>query len=287
MPSAKTRFPNALTARLIQALPQDRVDAFIGGTHTADLRDNVVPTISDEQLAILRAQLEAGDGGELTPTKSGKSTGHAPYSSAALALNAFGGFVGHESDLTIHGIGGWTSLEIEAKLQIAHRGGRANLDALLRAPGRVLGVESKLTEYASSHLPRNLKPVYGTDEMRAMLSGGWRHALDALLSGEFACNYLDPEQLVKHALSLHSQFPDDARALTYVFLEPANVSEVPELGGHADELQQLLELLGDDADPAFEVITYDDLFREWSEIASPAISQHVAALAARYGNLEI
>ncbi|MDO9354071.1 MAG: hypothetical protein Q7T55_10270 [Solirubrobacteraceae bacterium] len=145
-----------------------------------------MPTITDAQLESLQQQLAAGDGKELIPTTgSGKTRAHAPYSSATLALNAFGGWLGHEQHLTVAGLGGWTDpLQIEAKLQIAHRGGRANLDVLLAAPGRVLAIESKLKEYVSSHLPRGLKPVYATPEMAALLPDGWRRVLDALLDGE-------------------------------------------------------------------------------------------------------
>lgn len=293
MPSATTRIQRSLTARLIELLPEDRVRAFVGGTHTAELRDNVVPSISDEQLSVLRAQLEAGDGGELRPRpKSGKTTAHAPYSSAALALNAFGGWLGSEQRLTVAGLGGWSEpMQIEAKLQIAHGGGRANLDVLLRAEGRVLGIESKLSEYVADHSVRHLSAVYATERMAALLpaDSGWRRVLDALLNGDLSCNFLDPEQLLKHALALHSQFPDAERTLGYIFWEPANADEIPILRGHDDELGQLLDLLGDDADPAFVVLTYDDLLDEWqAEAASDAHAKgHVAALRARYGDVVV
>lgn len=287
MPSADTRIQKAMTARLVEQLSPDRVAALVGGTHTETLRDNVVPTVTDEQLELLRSQLAEGDGGELTARpKSGKTTAHAPYSSAALALNAFGGWLGHEQQLTVAGLGGWTEpLQIEAKLQIAHGGGRGSLDVLLRAPGRVLAVESKLKEYAKSHLPRHLRPVYAKPAMAELLPAGWRRVLAALLSGDLSCNYLDAEQLVKHALALQSQFPDDERTLAYIFLEPANADELPELAGHVDELEQLLKLLGEDADPGFVVRTYDDLFAEWEAVADPTIRAHVSAVRQRYGSV--
>lgn len=287
MPSPTTRIQKALSERLKNSLPEERAAAFVGGTHTETLRDNVVPSITDDQLATLETQLSAGDGGELRPSaKSGKTTAHAPYSSAALALNAFGGWLGREEQLTVAGLGGWTDpLQIEAKLQIAHGGGRANLDVLLTAPGRVLAVESKLSEYVASHDERHLKPVYASEEMASLLSGGWARVLRALLDGEFPCHYLDAAQLVKHALAVKSQFPDREATLAYIYWEPSNADEIPQLAGHRDELDQLLELLGDDADPAFVALTCDELFAEWDAVADEAVRAHVAALRARYGEM--
>lgn len=287
MPSPTTRIQKALSERLKSSLSEARVRAFVGGTHTESLRDNVVPSITDDQLATLRAQLAAGDGGELRPRpKSGKTTAHAPYSSAALALNAFGGWLGREEQLTVGGLGGWTDpLQIEAKLQIAHGGGRANLDVLLTSPGRVLAIESKLTEYVAAHDERHLKPIYASAEMAGLLSGGWGRLLRALLDGEFPCHHLDATQLVKHALAVKSWFPDRDATLAYVYWEPSNADEIPQLGGHRDELDQLLELLDDDADPAFVALTYDELFAEWDAVADEAARAHVAALRARYGGV--
>ncbi|MEN0015847.1 MAG: hypothetical protein AAGC46_20950, partial [Solirubrobacteraceae bacterium] len=74
MPSTNSRIETALTNRLKEQLPPDRVAAFVGGTHTEQLRDNAVPSITPEHLDILRSQLAAGDGGELTPNKNGKVT---------------------------------------------------------------------------------------------------------------------------------------------------------------------------------------------------------------------
>lgn len=288
MPSTDTRIQTALTDRLKEQLPPDRVAAFVGGTHTETLSDNVVPSITPEHLEILRAQLTAGDGGELTPTTSGKTRAHAPYSSAALALNAFGGWLERETELTVGGLAGWTEpVQIEAKLQIDHGGGRANLDVLLRAPGRVLAIESKLKEYVAPHEPTTLKPVYAKPEMAELLPGGWRRVLEALNAGKLPFRHLGADQLVKHALAVNSQFPGQERTLAYVYWEPANASDFPEFQAHRQELDQLIELLGDDADPTFLIRTYDELFEEWRVSPDAVIQQHVAALVARYGGVEI
>src|SRR5207248_1002664 len=134
---------------------------------------------------------------------SGNRRAHAPYSSAALAANAFGRWLGDESDLSVAGLGGFDApLSLEHKLRIAHRGGTANLDCLLTGPAIYVGVESKLTETFASHDPVPWRPPYLTDDMSGLLSGGWREALRASIAGEWTPMQLGLEQLVKHALAL-------------------------------------------------------------------------------------
>src|SRR5690349_21169940 len=123
MTSARERAWAALTRRLRESLPRDAVEAFVGGTHTRRFADNLLPSLSQRQIATITTQLAAGDGGELTPTRSGKKRAHAPYSSATLAANAFGRWLGHEDHLSIGGLSGFDTLTLEHRLQIAHGGG--------------------------------------------------------------------------------------------------------------------------------------------------------------------
>jgi hypothetical protein len=118
------------------------------------LRTTCSPAFPQHRIVTLRAQLEAGAGGELRESKSGKRPAHAPYSSAALAINAFGGWRGQEQELRVAGLGSLdTELTIESRQQINHGGGTANLDVMLRDDGVVVGVESKLTEPLRVHDP--------------------------------------------------------------------------------------------------------------------------------------
>jgi hypothetical protein len=157
--------------------------AFVGATHTRRFEDNLLAGLSRRQIAIARDQLSGGAGGELTPTDSGKRRGHAPYSSAALAANAFGQWIGSEPHLQIAGLGGFgQQLSLEHKLPIAHRGGVANLDCLLQGPGVLVGVESKLTEMLEPHDPVPWKDPYRSADMESLLEGGWSRALEASLA---------------------------------------------------------------------------------------------------------
>ena len=171
--SSKSRAWTALTERLRESLPAEAADNFVGGSHTRRFSDNLLPGLSQDQIADLRGQLARGAGGELEPRgASGKRRAHAPYSSAALAVNAFGRWLGSEDYLRIAGLGGFSELlEIESRQQISHGGGEANLDCLLRRSGVVVGVESKLTEPLKRHDPIPWKSPYREPAIGDLLEG--------------------------------------------------------------------------------------------------------------------
>jgi hypothetical protein len=166
-------------------LTDDVAARFVGGTHTRRFADNLLPGLSQRQIATLREQLEQGAGGELRVRESGKRPAHAPYSSAALAINAFGSWLGREAELRVAGLGGFSRpLEIESRQQIDHGGGTANLDVLLRTVGEtIVGVESKLTEPLRAHDPVKWRAPYHDPKMKTILSNGWNEVFAASLGG--------------------------------------------------------------------------------------------------------
>jgi hypothetical protein len=109
MPSSEQRAKVALSDALKAALNADVGDLLIGGTHTRRFSDNLLRGFSQQQIAALRSELEAGAGGELRATRTGKRPAHAPYSSATLAINAFGGWLGRESDFESQALAGLRS----------------------------------------------------------------------------------------------------------------------------------------------------------------------------------
>ena len=146
-PSQKRAW-TALTSRLRQVSSTLDEEHWIGGSHVRRLGDNALPGLPLGHLERLRAQLELGAGGELTPTRTGKRRAHAPYSSAAFALNLFGRWLDDEEQLSVCGLRGFEpELRLEHKLKIAHGGGTVNLDVLVKADRLVLGVECKLVGY--------------------------------------------------------------------------------------------------------------------------------------------
>lgn len=174
-PSAATRAQRALVEQLKTVLGDEDGARFIAGSHTKCFDDNLLSVLTDEQRGRLKEELADGAGGELLATSTGKRPAHAPYSSATLALNAFGPWFGREGELRVAGLAGFEPpLAIESKQQIAHGGGVANLDLLLRGGGLVVGIESKLTKTLASHEPTPWRKPYHGPEMPTLLDEPWR-----------------------------------------------------------------------------------------------------------------
>jgi hypothetical protein len=285
MSAIKKRAQELLSEQLRESLDPAVVDRFVGDTHTQRFADNLLPTFSQEQIATLRKQLAAGGGRELDPRASGKRRAHAPYSSAALAVNAFGRWLGSEGSLRICGLGGFDRLEVEGTLKISHGGGTANLDVLLKGTDRVVGIESKLTEYLEEHPPTKWEDAYFSREMQAILSEPWQRLLETSRTRDWTPNHLDIEQLIKHALALTCKFPDSKRHLIYCFWEPEN--DVGVVEKHRSEVNKCRELL-EGADPVFHAVAYSELLDEWKELATPEwLPRHVALLESRYGGIAL
>jgi hypothetical protein len=277
----------ALSMRLRELLPAETTDRFIGGTHTRRFADNLLPSFSAEQVAVLRTQLARGAGDELAAKASGKRRAHAPYSSAALAANAFGGWIGAEHQLRIAGLGGFeTSISLEHKLRISHGGGEANLDCVLQSPSTLVGIESKLTETLGPHERVEWRAPYTSNAMAALLRDGWLNVFQASLTGAWRPQHLGLEQLLKHALALNSHAAGRVTHLVYVYWEPANGSEIPETAAHRTEVAELARTVGD-AQPRLHTLTYDELLGDWLSIPEGVIrpAEHVNRLRARYGKI--
>jgi hypothetical protein len=72
------------------------------------------------------------------------------------------------------------------------------------------------------------------------------------------------------------------RHLVYVFGEPSNASEHPEVVEHQAEVAELVIRVGD-LSPRLHVRTYRQLLAEWSSLTKPEwVEQHVAELRRRY-----
>jgi hypothetical protein len=274
----------ALSTPLRDQLSPGVVDRFIGGSHTQRFADNLLPGFTAAQVEAVRLQLARGAGGELDPSPSGKRRAHAPYSSAALAANAFGRWIGSERHLEIGGICGFDhTLSLEHKLRIAHGGGEANLDCVLRGPDVLVGIESKLTETLSAHDPVRWRAPYRTPEMHTLLTDGWAEVLDASLAKAWTPVYLGLEQLIKHALALTTHAEGRIAHLVYCYWAPLNGADIPEVHAHQQEAERLQARVGN-ASPCLHILTYQQLFAEWDELASqlPWLSEHLTQLRRRY-----
>ncbi len=274
----------ALTSRLREASAILEENYWIGGAHVRRLADNVLPGLPLGHLERLRAQLELGAGGELTPTRTGKRRAHAAYSSSAFALNLFGRWLDDEERLSVCGLRAFEpELRLEHKLKIAHGGGTSNLDAFVERDGLVLGVECKLTETLEHHSPVAWKEPYLQPVMVGLLSDEWRSIVEVSLSGSWQPVHLGVEQLIKHALALASHHRGAEQHLLYCFWEPANAVEIPEVLAHRTELAELVDRLGEDARPRLHVRAWKDVLAEWDDLPAPAwLGRHLAELRGRY-----
>lgn len=261
-----------------------RAERFIGGSHTRRFVDNLLPTLPAWQVEELSAQLAAGGGSELAPTASGKRRAHAPYSSAALAFNAFGRWLGSESRLVIGGLSGFQGrLRVEAKKPILYGGGIANLDVLLAGRQRVLGVESKLAEHSELHDSVAWKLPYLDPRMKALLDTKWGAVLEDSIAGRWQPRRLGVEQLIKHVLGLRSEHPDMAVHLGYVYWEPANAHDHGWVNEHRAEVAELRERLAG-SEIQLHAFSYSTLLQEWETLAdSPYwLREHVEVMRDRY-----
>jgi hypothetical protein len=281
--SVKEKAVDALRKRLVAVLggTGKRLDA---EGRTSHFEENVVASIEAQQVKRLRHQLESGDGGELkTGPRGARPKFNSAHSSSALALNAFGAWLGREDSLNLCGLEApGAALRLEAQQRI-FRGGRApNLDCLLSGGQRVIGIESKLTEPLTVHHPGTWSEAYARPECRALLSGGWSELLEEYVGDTAAAGRLDVSQLVKHALGLRSQNPEKDVHLVYVYWEPEDAEDFAEFRSHRAEVARLADRVGD-TPPHFHAISYPDLFRAWTEEdAEPWVSAHVDCLRARY-----
>jgi hypothetical protein len=117
--------------------------------------------------------------------------------------------------------------------------------------------------------------------MSALLDGGWSEVFFASVTGSWQPAHMGLEQLIKHALALAGREAEQ-RHLVYLFWEPSNASDHPEVLAHRAEVAELIDRVGD-AWPRLHVRTYRQLLDEWSELVTPKwAEQHVAELRDRY-----
>jgi hypothetical protein len=239
--------------------------------YVVDVRDNLLPTITLEEI---EAEFAAGAGDEL------RSKMRAPWSSSALAVNAFAPWRRDLERLTIARKSGFQTLAFERRCNHGVRGESPHLDVLLERPGHVVGVESKCLEYTRTHPKAEVADAYwalGTrGDKRAM--SRWFTALRSV--GEFV--HLDAYQLVKHYLGLAYSFPESERTLVYLFWEP--MSDESLFAAHRAEVARFADLVDGDTSCRFVALSYTD---HWAELEGRRgkplwLDDHLARLRSRY-----
>lgn len=263
----------ALT-KLRAAFARQRPDILIDDKgYAPDFRDTLLPLVTTGDF---EADLQAGDGNEL------QTKFRAAHSSSGLAVNCFAPFRNRTADLTLPSLEPFDALQFERKCPTGLRGGRApNLDVLLSGPTRVVGIESKLTEYLARHRA-TFSSAYAEQIHDDRREQGYFREMLRLVDAPESYVWLDAAQLIKHAFGLARCFADRQVTLLYLYWEPANPDAAPEFAAHRQEILAFAERVAGST-PEFRAMSYPELWRTWQD-AGPAtwLAQHLAALRERY-----
>jgi hypothetical protein len=241
--------------------------------YVVDLEDNLLCGVTREDL---QAEFGAAAGQELA-TKM-----RAPWSSAALAVNAFHCWKGDASKLRLADFVGFDDrFELERRCPNGVSAIPPHLDVVFHAGSRVIAVESKCTEYLSG---KRRKPAVGYLELASSSDERASSRFFAALSDVPEFFHLDAYQLIKHYLGLAREFPNRPLELVYLYWEPRNATDLPVFARHREEVMHFAELVSDDEMCGFTSLSYSGHWSELEELEStPAwLGPHLAALRARY-----
>jgi hypothetical protein len=213
-----------------------------------------------------------------------------PESSAALAVNCFGWFIERPNQLPpligLETAGVPELVDVEFCARFPWSGGRHPwLDAVVRTPTTLIGIESKRFEPF-----RDVKSVNLSDAYDRLVWGSnmkrFERMRDVLRSGQQKFVHLDAAQLVKHAFGLVTEGVRQNRApvLFYLFAEPATRGGCPiapdDFARHRDEVTRFAEeVRGDQV--SFYSATYKDWLSSWNGLDSE-VAAHANRLINRF-----
>lgn len=227
-------------------------------------------------------KLSAAAGNEL---ESGKL--ESPNSCSALAVNAFGWFMGEPARLPhLPGqIGEAQEVDIEFQARFPWSGGKHPwLDAAVITSSQLIGVESKRFEPFRGAKAAKLsdayeRPVWG-DHM-----GPFEDLRDQLKQRQLKYKFLDATQLVKHAFGLVTEAGRRGLEpmLVYIFLEPAEMGaksiSTDVHDAHRKEIADFATRV-DGAVVGFNAISYADWLAHWPK--DGAVGEHAQNLRERF-----
>lgn len=237
---------------------------------------------------LIRACYAAAPGNEIATGKFDNRR-----SSAALAANTFGKYLGRPADVPrLPGDAAidWPplQLQLEATLRFPWPGGRHPcLDVMITTANRVIGIESKRFEpFRATRGPRMSdaywRPLWGTRMT------GFERVRDRLSDGAEAFHYLDATELVRHAFGLRTVVHRDARrrglapVLLYLYAEPVQAPDGRAIAAeahaaHRAEVARFAEAVAGD-EVGFRALTYRDLLGAWAADEDADIACHASAV---------
>jgi hypothetical protein len=190
----------ALAAALLRVRPAAELDA---SGYVTDLEDNLLHGLT-------RSDLEEEFGTAAGQELDAKM--RAPWSSAALAVNAFWPWKRDPSRLRLAGLTGFSpGARLEAQCPNGVSPIPPHLDALLECGDTVVGVESKCTEYMSGKIQR---AASGYLDLAAAGDQRAQTRCYAVLEHLASFYRLDAYQLVKHFLGLSLTYPGRRSSLS-------------------------------------------------------------------------
>ena len=178
------------------------------------------------------------------------------------------------------------ALSLEAVVRFPWAGGRHPcLDALLRGPGWLTGVESKRYEPFRG----KARPAFSDAFDRPVWTGieGYDRLRKAVLSGAQTFKHLDATQLIKHALALQAEAgrQGERARLVYLYAEPqawpdGKSVDAGAIQRHRVEAAAFAEAVSGDA-VEFESMSYRALLQRWTSQAG-ALRDHADAMVSAF-----
>lgn len=225
-----------------------------------------------------------GSGSELLPIKGRPAKMAAVHSSSALAVNVFDYWstkpLGAIAD-SLHMEPVPASFRFEVKFPTGLEGTPPNLDLAFFYPDdRIVGVESKFTEWLTPKSPRKerFKAKYFPENEFLWSQVGLPNAqrlAGALRRREQVFRYLDASQLLKHMLGLATGARGKS-SLCYVFFD----SSRRESSIHSTEIEQFATLIA--SDMPFHWCSYQDVFERLRTSLGAEHRSYMSYLTDRY-----
>jgi hypothetical protein len=273
--SARRLYRDRVKPGLKRGLLDVRPQAKLGvQDYVVDAADNLLPGLSVRDI---EGEFTAGAGGEL------RDKMRAPWSSAALAVNAFLPWRLRREAVPVLDLGPFARpFAFEAKCPNRVSPTPPHLDALFRLERQTVGVESKCTEFiqGSTHPAVSARYLALEAANDPRVSSNWFPLLAS--TAEFAL--LNSAQLVKHYLGLRNTYPDDELVLVYLYWEPTNAEAEPVFRAHRDEVARFADRVAGDMTCRFVPASYADLWRQWASLSGAPVwlAGHLELLRRRY-----
>ena len=225
-----------------------------------------------------RNAFEKGAGSEL------KGHMRALHSSSALAANLFDYWTDRDKTLLLWALGikddSAKSLDFEAQFPTRLEGTPPHLDvAIILDSGYVIAIESKFTEFLqrSTRGKPKFKPSYFPSDRGLWVNKGLPQCqtlAEELYENPRPFEFLDPGQLLKHALGLATQLGSEFSLYYLYYDHPGDRSEA-----HKREIACFADRVGDEI--RFKSLTHQEVYSRL-RVSEQVEPEYLTYLGARY-----